>query len=85
MMDADPRCCVVVEDSPSGVAAARAAGMRCLAFAGGVNPAGKLEGHSTVVFHRMDELPGLLARLPERNDDERQTIVVFDEPGPSAP
>jgi len=27
----DPRQCVVVEDSPAGVAAARAAGMRCIA------------------------------------------------------
>jgi beta-phosphoglucomutase-like phosphatase (HAD superfamily) len=30
---ADPKCCVVVEDSVAGVAAARAAGMKCVGFA----------------------------------------------------
>lgn len=29
----DPECCVVVEDSVAGVSAARAAGMKCVAFA----------------------------------------------------
>lgn len=63
-MGVDPGCCVVVEDSPSGVAAARAAGMRCLAFAGGVNTADRLEGPATVVFDHMRDLPVLLT---ERN------------------
>ena len=34
-MNADPRDCVVVEDSRAGVAAGRAAGMRVLGFTGG--------------------------------------------------
>ena len=56
----DPAVCAVVEDSRAGVEAARAAGMRCFAYAGGVTPAGWLEGPGTVVFEDMGELPGLL-------------------------
>jgi HAD superfamily hydrolase (TIGR01509 family) len=52
--------CVVVEDSRSGVEAARAAGMRVLGFAGGLTPPELLEGPATVVFEDMLELPGLL-------------------------
>src|SRR5439155_7804180 len=32
-IETDPNCCVVVEDSVAGVAAARAAGMKCVGFA----------------------------------------------------
>jgi HAD superfamily hydrolase (TIGR01509 family) len=53
--------CAVVEDSRSGVEAARAAGMRAFAYAGGVTPASRLEGEGTVVFDDMRQLPGLLA------------------------
>lgn len=59
-MGAAPAGCVVVEDSRSGVEAARAAGMRVLAFAGGLTPAELLEGPCTVLFEDMAELPGLL-------------------------
>jgi HAD superfamily hydrolase (TIGR01509 family) len=62
-LGADPTGCVVVEDSRPGVEAARAAGMRTLAFAGGVTPAERLEGPNTVVFEDMRELPGLLDGL----------------------
>jgi HAD superfamily hydrolase (TIGR01509 family) len=52
--------CAVVEDSPMGVAAARAAGMRVFAYAAAT--AGEsLTGPGTVVFTDMRELPGLLA------------------------
>jgi HAD superfamily hydrolase (TIGR01509 family) len=61
-MAARPAACVVVEDSRSGVEAARAAGMRVLAFAGGLSPAELLDGPSTVVFDDMRELPRLLDR-----------------------
>lgn len=55
--------CVVVEDSPPGVQAARAAGMRCLGYAGGLTPADRLEGPNTVVFDNMEKLPVLLDAL----------------------
>lgn len=63
LMGALPERCVVVEDSAMGVAAARAAGMRVLAYAGGVTPAAKLRGPDTILFEHMSELPGLLKRL----------------------
>jgi len=59
-MAAQPSGCVVVEDSRSGVEAARAAGMRVLAFAGGLTPAELLDGPNTIVFKDMRELPRLL-------------------------
>lgn len=62
-MGVDPAACVVVDDSPYGVEAARAAGMRILAFAGGLVPAERLRGPDTVVFTDMRELPGLVATL----------------------
>jgi len=55
-----PPRCVVVEDSQYGVQAARAAGMRVFAYAGGLTPARLLEGANTVVFEDMRTLPGLL-------------------------
>jgi len=61
-MATGPAGCVVVEDSRPGVEAARAAGMRVLAFAGGLSPAGALEGPDTIVFDDMRELPRLLER-----------------------
>jgi HAD superfamily hydrolase (TIGR01509 family) len=59
-MAADPAGCVVVEDSRPGVQAARAAGMRVLAFAGGLSAAEVLEGPDTIVFDDMRDLPKLL-------------------------
>jgi HAD superfamily hydrolase (TIGR01509 family) len=61
-MAAKPAACVVVEDSRAGVQAARAAGMRVLAFAGGLTSAGLLEGPNTIVFDDMRQLPGLVAQ-----------------------
>ncbi len=54
--------CAVVEDSPYGVEAARAAGMRAFGYAGGLAPRRALEGRETVVLDDMRELPGLIAR-----------------------
>ena len=59
-MRADPSQCVVIEDSVPGVTAALAAGMRVLAYAGGVTAAGKLERRGAVVFDDMRDLPALL-------------------------
>lgn len=64
-MDAEPAQCVVVEDSRPGVEAARAAGMRVLAFAGGLSPAERLEGAGTVVFEDMRELPTLIDQVAD--------------------
>ena len=60
--DADPARCIVVEDTPTGVAAARAAGMTALGFAA-LTPVGCLRdagAHAT--FTHMRELPELLMR-----------------------
>jgi HAD superfamily hydrolase (TIGR01509 family) len=56
----EPAHCVVVEDSPAGVAAARNAGMRALGYAGGLTPVHRLEGPGTTVFSDMRELPALI-------------------------
>ncbi|WP_343235852.1 HAD family hydrolase [Streptomyces sp. SID10815] len=56
-----PRACVVVEDSVFGVQAARAAGMRCYGYGGGLVPPERLRQAGAVVFDDMRELPGLLA------------------------
>ena len=53
-----PGDCVVVEDSPTGARAARAAGMRCFGYAPQGNPALAAEG--AVLFADMAELPGLI-------------------------
>jgi HAD superfamily hydrolase (TIGR01509 family) len=56
----EPAACVVVEDSAYGVQAARAAGMRVLAYTGGLTPADRLRGPGTVLFADMRALPSLL-------------------------
>ncbi len=59
-MGVEPRHCVVVEDSPPGLAAARAAGMRALAYASGLVPVERLIGGGATIFHAMAELPELI-------------------------
>ncbi|GIH09343.1 haloacid dehalogenase [Rhizocola hellebori] len=59
-MGVAPQHCVVVEDSEPGVQAARAAGMRCFGYTGGVTPAHRLAGPGTVLFDDMRKLPALL-------------------------
>jgi HAD superfamily hydrolase (TIGR01509 family) len=62
-LNADPARCAVIEDSPVGVQAGRAAGMRTFAYAGGGMVArGQLEGEKTIVFDDMRLLPELLER-----------------------
>ena len=50
----------MVEDSPYGVIAARAAGMHCYAYAGGLTPRDRFSGLGASVFDDMAELPRLL-------------------------
>jgi HAD superfamily hydrolase (TIGR01509 family) len=56
-----PTRCLAVEDSPTGVAAARAAGMRVLGYGGGLTPPDRLRDAGATVFTSMDELPALVA------------------------
>ena len=66
-MAAEPDACVVIEDSPAGIEAAKAAGMRVFAFAGGSHAeAGGLRDafgalKPDLVFDDMGSLPSLLA------------------------
>jgi len=57
-----PGACVVVEDSQYGVAAARAAGMKVVGYAGGVTPREHLEGADAVILD-MAHLAATLTRL----------------------
>ena len=59
MMGVAPAVCSVVEDSPFGVQAARAAGMRSFGYSGGITSAERLRD-ADVVFDDMRELPRLL-------------------------
>jgi len=59
-MKASPDRCAVIEDSPAGAAAGRAAGMTVLAFRTELVPPELLAGERTIVFEDMRELPRLL-------------------------
>jgi HAD superfamily hydrolase (TIGR01509 family) len=59
-MGVEPSRCVVVEDSPYGLQAARAASMDALAYVGGLIAVKSLEGPRTTLFDDMRDLPGLI-------------------------
>jgi HAD superfamily hydrolase (TIGR01509 family) len=62
-LSVDPSACAVIEDSPVGVQAGRAAGMRTFAYAGSALVArDQLDGEATIVFDDMRLLPQLLER-----------------------
>ena len=56
----DPEDCVVIEDSPFGAMAAKAAGMRCYGYAGGLTSADRLAEHGAIPFQRMTDLLDIL-------------------------
>lgn len=60
-MNIAPPTCVVVEDSPTGARAARAAGMRCMGYA--PHGTAALEAEGAVTFSHMTDLPSLLGLI----------------------
>jgi HAD superfamily hydrolase (TIGR01509 family) len=59
-MGAEPADCIVIEDSPTGVKAARAAGMRVLGYAA-MTPEERLrDAGAETLFRHMNQLPALL-------------------------
>ena len=55
----EPKDCVVIEDSPTGARAARAAGIRCYGYAA-ETPAPRLQAEGALTFDDMADLPGML-------------------------
>lgn len=70
-MQAVPARCIVVEDSPAGIAAATAAGMRVFAFTGGSHAQSEAHREAlpalnpTLIFDDMARLPALIFSLCE--------------------
>ena len=64
-MGVDPARCVVVEDSPAGIMAAKAAGMRVVAFTGG--------SHARTPRHR----DALLDLRPDALFDDMRELLQF--------
>ncbi|MGB7980636.1 MAG: HAD family hydrolase [Candidatus Nanopelagicales bacterium] len=59
----EPSSCVVVEDSPAGMDAALAAGMRAIAYTGGVTPAHRLARPGVTLITHMRDLPKAIVAM----------------------
>jgi HAD superfamily hydrolase (TIGR01509 family) len=59
-MNAEPSACAVVEDTPSGVTAAVAAGMRAIGYAADADEHGLRDAGAEIIWS-LDELPELVA------------------------
>ena len=67
-----PAACLVVEDSPAGIMAAKAAGMRVLAFTGGAMPDAPAHRAAVAALaarrrHRRHARPARLLRATRRD------------------
>lgn len=63
-MNATPSACVVIEDSPSGVIAAVAAGMRAMGYAADSDERALRNAGAENIIRSLDGLPKLLGLLP---------------------
>jgi HAD superfamily hydrolase (TIGR01509 family) len=70
--------CAVVEDSRSGVEAARAAGMLAFGFAGGLTSISRLKGPSSIVFDKMATLPRLIYKCQGSRKRGGASITLRD-------
>ncbi len=60
-MKASPSACAVIEDSPSGIVAAVAAGMRAIGYAADSDERALRNAGATEIIRSLEELPELLA------------------------